>query len=208
MIKKVLVGLMMFLGLFASIEIGSDPADKRGVNLSRFADTPLPSLGVSSLNSPAAAASRIQWPGPFRVDVLKVHDGDTVLVSVQDHCPFGCTEERGLSLINIRLRGIDTPEVHLCRQAVTPSCAACPEEASLGALARERVANLVRDHPTRIRAIGADKYRGRVVADLEVFRGGEWLSVGQTLLSQHLALPYEGGTKTKPWCPHEEKHHE
>lgn len=72
MIKKALVGLMMFLGLFASIEIGSDPADKRGSSISYIAGSPLPSLGVSSLNlSLAAAASRIRWPGPFQVEVFR-----------------------------------------------------------------------------------------------------------------------------------------
>lgn len=163
-----------------------------------------PSLGVSSLTAPALAASRrAKWPGPFQVEIVAPRDGDSVVVEIKGRCPFGCTiDTAGAKIISVRLRGIDAPEVHVCRRSIAPSCAACPEELEAGRRARARVEELVAgDVAARVVSLSPDKYRGRVVGDLQVFRNGAWVSVGGELLKAGLAIPYDGGKKLKPWCP-------
>lgn len=193
-------------GLFGLFELRRDiPAGSDEPGLA--SGWSLPSLGVSSLTSPALAASRAKWPGPFPVDILKVLDGDTVEVEFRDG-PCGRGPCAG-SVLKVRVRDVDAPEAHRCSARTIAAsggrnCAACDAEFKLG---REALA-FMRAHAkpgdaARVSQISPDKYAGRVVAALEVFRGGEWVSLGPMLIERNLAVPYFGGRKTKPWCAEE-----
>lgn len=171
------------------------------------------SWGVSSLDFPAFgfplahAASPRRAPGPFRVEVLDVLDGDTVEVRFMEG-PCGrlpCVGQQAA----IRILNIDAPEAHACRsrsraRSGGASCAACPAELALGKRALAFTRDLVegKGHPPAARALNVrpDKYHGRVVAGLEVLQDGAWVSVGDALIEAGLAVPYAGRAKSKPWC--------
>jgi endonuclease YncB( thermonuclease family) len=172
------------------------------------------SLGVSSLDFPGAAASPAagdkrasaaarRAPGPFRVEVLAVLDGDTVEVRFMDG-PCGRLPCIGQEA-SIRIVNIDAPEAHACRsrsrsRSGGASCAACPAEHALGQQALAFTRDLVVGQATRTLNVRPDKFHGRVVAELQVLKGGTWLSVGGALIKAGLAVPYDGRAKRKPWC--------
>lgn len=160
----------------------------------------------TSLDFPAApAGSRVAWPGPFRVETLKVKDGDTIEVRFIDG-PCGRGPCPG-QILAVRVAGVDAPEAHACgprlrERSSGASCAACPEELELGAKARAFVRDFVQPaRPARVVAARRDKYGGRIVAGFQVFKDGQWADLGQALLGAGLAVPYDGGGKLKPWCP-------
>jgi len=153
--------------------------------------------------SPTVASTRhIRWPGPYPVTIAAVLDGDSIVVELDGDCPFGCRESTsGKEIITVRLAGIDAPEIHACRSEPRPSCAACPEEIDLARRAKAAVGEMVRSvDGVRIVVLSPDKYSGRVVGDLQVMRNGAWLSISEEMLKRGLAVPYDGGRKTKPWC--------
>jgi endonuclease YncB( thermonuclease family) len=150
----------------------------------------------------AFGAQRAVWSGPHGVTVLSIEDGDTVKVQVRGRCPFGCEDINGRqNVIAIRLSGIDAPEIHTCKTKINNSCAACVNELVLAKKAKERVQSLI-SAPAAVRVVNLspDKYRGRVVGDLQVFRSGKWRSISALLLEERLVISYEGKTKLKPWC--------
>lgn len=149
-----------------------------------------------------ASSRHIQWPGPYTVTVAAVLDGDSIVVALDGDCPFGCREGiGGKPIITVRIAGIDAPEIHACRGEPHPSCAACPEELALAQRAKaEAVALAGGAGAVRIADLSPDKYSGRIVGDLQIKRAGEWVSLGAEMLRQGLAVPYDGGKKSKPWC--------
>lgn len=149
-----------------------------------------------------ASDRHIRWPGPYAVTIAAVLDGDSVVVELDGDCPFGCREGLdGKQIITVRIAGIDAPEIHACRGDANASCAACPAELELGRRAKATVIDLTRPvEATRIIALSPDKYSGRVIGDLQVRRGDIWLSIADELLKGEMAVPYDGGRKSKPWC--------
>lgn len=142
------------------------------------------------------------WPGPFPVEIIAVQDGDTVVVEVPGFCPFGCVEDTaGSKVISVRILGIDAPEVHNCRTSQSNSCAICPAEHALAIKARAEMERLL-TAPANVRLVNVrpDKYRGRIDGDLEVAIDGQWFSTAAAMLKSGLAVPYDGGRKSKPWC--------
>jgi micrococcal nuclease len=195
----------LFPGLVTSL-VSFAPSELRRVISPAEMPSPV-TWGVSSLNliPPAQAASRSRWPGPFEVKVLDIKDGDTVDVQFGDG-PCGRGPCAGAEVL-IRILGVDAPEAHRCRagkrgQAASggKSCAACDAEHQLGRRALAFTRDLVEGRPARASLMRPDKYGGRVVAKLEVLKDGAWLSVADALLSEELAIAYDGGAKTKPWC--------
>lgn len=165
-------------------------------------------LVAMAVLSPAKAAGA-PWPGPHPVEVLRVLDGDTVEVKFLSG-PCGRGPCPG-SVALIRVRGIDSPEVHLCRTGFKPgrgksqSCAQCPEELRLGQEARAEADRLL-GHGAAVRAreIGPDAYNGRFVARLEVISGG-WQDYGAVMIAGGHAVRYDPAAdksfaKAKPWC--------
>jgi len=110
------------------------------------------------------------------------YDGDTCMISIPGVPPlFG-------DHIPVRLLGIDTPEIK----------GQCDQEKALAREARDFARNLLSEakEVRLVQASRGDKYfrvLGRLVAD------GKDLS--QSLLDAHLAVAYNGGTKTAKWCP-------
>jgi endonuclease YncB( thermonuclease family) len=141
---------------------------------------------VSSVSSPADSAATEQpapaepaVPGVYRADVLRVVDGDTVEMRV--HVWIG-QEIRTL----VRLRGIDTPELQ----------GRCPSERRAAEVARDRLQALLAAGPVRLASPSADKYFGRVLAELKL---GDGRDAAAVLLAENLARPYHG-TARQGWC--------
>ena len=127
--------------------------------------------------SPAlASADGLLGPTPARV--LRVVDGDTLLVSA--HVWLG---QRVVT--RVRIAGIDAPELR----------GRCERESEIAQQAKAQLEALTRGVSVTLSQISADKYGGRVLAD--VAAGGR--DVGRALIDAGLARPYYGG-KRAPWC--------
>jgi endonuclease YncB( thermonuclease family) len=120
--------------------------------------------------------------GPVKARIVRVVDGDTILV---DATPWPQQSVR----VYVRLRGIDAPELH----------AHCPAIRRAAQMAKSVLARLVSgDDFVRLRAVSGDKYFGRVLADVETPEGAD---LSATMLSRNLAAPYSGGRRPKRPCP-------
>ncbi len=140
---------------------------------------------------------------PLSADVLAVIDGDTITVRIIDG-PCGREPCPG-QIVDVRLAGIDTPEVHRCRKRIRPSCAACDTEQALGHSARDEAARLTAHRKVRLYDIRADPYAGRLVARLVAVGGAGEVDVGAALIGRGLAVAYDpeasgSYAKAKPWC--------
>ena len=131
--------------------------------------------------APVGAASR-QIEGPVSAEVVKVIDGDTVLVEAM---PW---PDHKVSTY-VRLRGIDAPELK----------SRCPAFREAALKAKGELTSLINGHLTvQLTAITGDKYFGRVVADLTLADGSR---PADRLLAAGLAEPYAGKQKAKRICP-------
>lgn len=114
------------------------------------------------------------------VEFLDNYDGDTISVNI-----IGWPDIIGTD-ISIRVAGIDTPEIR----------GKCVNE-KYEAIKAKRFVTKKLLFAKRIKIL--NPVRGkyfRIVGD--VWYDGELLS--QQLLDEGLAVPYDGGTKTNPWC--------
>ncbi|MDH4414546.1 MAG: thermonuclease family protein [Rhizobium sp.] len=133
------------------------------------------------LAGPAVAANR-QIDGPVAAEVVKVIDGDTVLVEAM---PW---PDHKVSTY-VRLRGIDAPELR----------SKCPAFRKAAFEAKSELSSLMEGQQTvQLTAISGDKYFGRVVADLTLPDGTR---PADKLLNAGLAEPYEGKRKARQICP-------
>lgn len=135
-------------------------------------------LGLVAAGSAGAQAAE-RLPGPFVARVVDVIDGDTLSVEV----PVWLGVEIATK---VRLRGIDTPELH----------GRCRHEKELAAAARRYLADRTTAE-VRLTDVGGDKYYGRVEADAATMPGGQ--DLGEAMLASGLARPYDGG-KRGGWC--------
>ncbi len=139
-------------------------------------------LTVAS-STPAGAANRL-IDGPVAAEVVKVIDGDTVLVQAM---PW---PDHRVSTY-VRLRGIDAPELR----------SKCPAFRKAAFDAKSELASLIEgEQVVQLTAISGDKYFGRVVADLELPDGTR---PADHLLEAGLVEPYSGQTKSKRPCPND-----
>lgn len=108
------------------------------------------------------------------------YDGDTCMMSLPGiHPLFG-------DHLPVRLAGIDTPEMK----------GQCEREKQLARQARDVVRSALSQADTiHLRNASRDKY---FRIDARVIANGQDLSA--VLIEQGLAVPYDGGTKTKDWC--------
>jgi endonuclease YncB( thermonuclease family) len=138
---------------------------------------------VSTVAAPGQAASR-QIDGPVLAHLVKVVDGDTVLVEAM---PW---PDHKVSTY-VRLRGIDAPELK----------SKCPTFRKAALRAKEELTDLmVGQDIVSLTAISGDKYFGRVVADLALQDG---MRPAQHLLEAGLVEPYQGRSKSKRPCPND-----
>ncbi len=132
-----------------------------------------------TLLSPTIAKGQVY----FDFDQVVYHtcyDGDTCMMSLPGiHPLFG-------DHIPVRLAGIDTPEMK----------GQCEREKNLARKARDLVRSALSQAGTiHLRKASRDKYfrlDARVLADEQ--------DLSEILVRQGLAVPYDGGTKTKNWC--------
>lgn len=117
--------------------------------------------------------------GPVEANVVDVLDGDTFLADA--------LVWPGQSLrINIRIRGIDAPEMK----------SQCPTEHDAALRAREALAEILGRQAIQISNIAGAKYYGRVLADVVA---GDGKQVAQEMITRSLVRPYDGG-KRVGWC--------
>lgn len=129
--------------------------------------------------SPAQAHDEI--PGPVTAQILRVIDGDTLLVEAM---PW--PQQR--MEVYVRIRGIDAPELHSTCQRIRTAAGNARD-------ALEMIAS--RSPEIRLTRISGDKYFGRVVADV-VLASGE--DTAEDLLRAGLVEPYDGGRKSVETC--------
>jgi len=126
------------------------------------------------------------------VTIVSCYDGDTCRVNLPRSA---FNDDWAYQLfghnIPIRVEGIDTPEIR----------GKCQKEKNLAKEARDFVRRLfdnaqnvtltIDDNPKEVRG----KYFrivGRLLAD--------GVDISDLLIQKNLAVPYDGGTKTKDWC--------
>lgn len=128
------------------------------------------------------AAAADLYEGPVQAEVVRVIDGDTIVVDARPW-PGQIIET------SVRVRGVDTPELR----------SSCPAEKLAANTAKDYVLSLVPIGQTvKLRHIAGDKYFGRVVADVEL---PDERDLSQLLLTAGLAVPYDGGRKIPFPCP-------
>jgi micrococcal nuclease len=115
----------------------------------------------------------------YKVEVIKVIDGDSVRLNTD--CGFGIT----LTNQSCRIAKIDTAESRVNLKKYPERTA----EKQLGLKAKERLKELLAGDVI-LHCLKRDKY-GRLLGDLYV----EGVSVGDILVKEGLACPYDGGTK-------------
>lgn len=130
---------------------------------------------------PAAWSAEPVYHESVAAVVDHVHDGDTVIVAVPSWPAI-------VSRIQVRVAGIDTPEIHDKRPAI----------AAQAALARDWVAvHLPPGASVSLRHVRRDKYF-RLLADVDIEIDGETRDLAVELLRRGLARPY-AGQGPKPW---------
>ncbi|MHA1108529.1 MAG: thermonuclease family protein [Alphaproteobacteria bacterium] len=130
----------------------------------------------------AAAAGAVAGevlPGPVPARLVRVVDGDTVIVRARIW--LGQEVE-----ISVRLHGIDAPEIQ----------SRCPRERELAKRAGDFVRGRLGGRGIQLSAIQYGKYAGRVVARLAAEDGED---ISSALLAAGLAKSYDGGRR-KAWC--------
>ena len=134
------------------------------------------------VGAPAAeATAREEISGPVAAEILRVIDGDTILVEARPW-PQQRVE------VYVRIRGIDAPELK----------SKCNSVRQAGGDARQALEALTKASATiELVNITGDKYFGRIVADVVLPDGR---SAGSDLLLAGLVQPYDGGRKMVPVC--------
>lgn len=134
-------------------------------------------LALAALSAPAAAET---FGGPVSASVVEVIDGDTL--SVKANVWLGIEVAT-----HVRVRGIDTPELH-------SSCAA---EKAMAEAARQRLVKIA-GGTVSLANVMDDKYGGRVDADVANAAG---IDIKAAMLATGLAHPYDGKGARADWCP-------
>ena len=143
--------------------------------MSALAKVTLGILGIAALFIAACVPdSHVSGSGEACA-ITQIIDGDTLDLK----CAGGPVER-------IRIMGYDTPETYF---------AECPAEKRLGDAATNRLRQLAATTSvTRVERHGLDRYQ-RVLA--RIWLGGTDLA--QTMVSENLAVPYNGGRRIS-WC--------
>lgn len=126
---------------------------------------------------PAAARETVAGPIPARV--IRVVDGDTLIVRARIW--LGQEIETA-----VRLDGIDTPELK----------SPCAAERELAGRARAAIAGLADGRRVMLRDVRYGKFAGRVLARIETEAGQD---LATALLERGLGRVYRGGRRVG-WC--------
>ena len=110
--------------------------------------------------------------------VIKVYDGDTITIASK--MPY---ENSPLFRFNVRLNGIDTPEIKSKNK----------NEKALAILARDSLSQLIMNKKVALQNVKNEKY-GRILADVYL----DDLHVNKWMIEKQFAVEYDGKTK-KIW---------
>ncbi|TNM60577.1 thermonuclease family protein [Aliirhizobium smilacinae] len=125
--------------------------------------------------------ARDEISGPVSAEIIRVVDGDTLLVEAQ---PWPQQKME----VYVRVRGIDAPELKSKCEAIR----------SAGMDARHALETLAaQSSRIQLTRISGDKYFGRIVADVILSDGN---SVADSLLLAGLVRTYDGGRKPRETC--------
>ena len=117
-------------------------------------------------------------PPVTRGKVIKVYDGDTITIASK--LPYKSSQ---MYRFSVRLRGIDSPEIKSKSLA----------EKDLAMNSKMALSNLILEKNVDLKNISTEKY-GRILADVYI----DNVNVNTWMLENKLALPYDGGKKTRP----------
>ena len=118
----------------------------------------------------------------YDIEVTRVLDGDTIEYKA-DFLPAPLKP-----VLKIRVLGIDTPEKGHRAQ--------CPQEAELAKQASALTKQAIKEAKTiQLQLQSWDKFGGRVLGYVLI----DGKNLGDMLIAQGLARPYDGGTKSS-WC--------
>ena len=128
--------------------------------------------------APPGAIAKERMDGPLAAEVVRAVDGDTLEVKVQIWLGQELTT-------NVRVSGIDAPEMK----------GRCEKEKDMARAAAVRLAEVAAGR-VRLSNVEADKYGGRVLADVETASGA---GLARVMLESGLVRVYDGGARG-PWC--------
>ena len=156
------------------------------INMKNIATAAIIALSLIA-TVPAHAGSDIY------AEYVKNYDGDTVTFNLPDLADIDLDETYAIfwKKARIRVAGLDTPEVRT----------RCKSEKVLGKQAKALVKEILSDaeHIT-LRNVKRGKYF-RIVADIIINPGEPTeTNLKDILFDSGLAVPYDGGKKTKNWC--------
>ena len=119
----------------------------------------------------------------YECEVEDNYDGDTFWVWITKSWDFGfSTIQNCRKRVNVRLKGVDTPELRDSR----------PEFKAAGYLAKHRAAEWLHAEPVIFLSLDKpDKY-GRALGD---FQRADGTKLSSVLLMEHLGVVYEGQNK-------------
>jgi len=117
-------------------------------------------------------------PPVTRGKVIKVYDGDTITIASK--LPYKSSQ---MYRFSVRLRGIDSPEIKSTSLA----------EKELALNSKMALSNLILGQMVDLKNVSTEKY-GRILADVYI----DNVNVNTWMLENKLALPYDGGKKTRP----------
>lgn len=142
------------------------------------------SIVLLVLSSVPAFAARDEIEGPVSAKIIRIIDGDTLLVAATPW-PQQTME------VYVRIRGIDAPEIH-------SKCAEVRKAALEARVALEQMISGAAN--IQLREIAGDKYFGRILANV-TFADGR--NPAQDLLSEGKVRAYDGGRKPQVVCADE-----
>jgi len=115
--------------------------------------------------------------------IVRVYDGDTVTIAARIHIDDKYIAK--LFRFNVRLRGIDTPELKTKHAT----------EKALAIKARDALSEQIMNKMVLLENVGYDKY-GRILADVITVEGN--INISEWMLANGYAVEYDGGTKHLP----------
>lgn len=161
------------------------PAPDRGSSWKGIGVAGAAVLALVLVLAPAwLAPAREILAGPIRADVVRVHDGDTLVVRARIWLGQVVSTK-------VRLAGIDAPELR----------GRCARERRMARAARSFVVRKLAAGNVTLRDIRFGKYAGRVLARVITAEGED---LGQALVAAGLARPYRGGRRGG-WCQSAER---
>ncbi len=129
---------------------------------------------------PSTGQAADLFPGPVQARILRIIDGDTFAAEA-------LIWPGQVLTVNVRLRGIDAPELH----------SRCAAEREAAKRAARTLAEIVGSGgEVSISNIGSDKYYGRVVADVA---NGEGEPLAERMLDEGVVRTYDSGARAD-WC--------